>query len=237
MVYIDDLVCLVNDPGSSNVTYFACRNHNFSVTAMLNSSGGVAERYDYNPYGERLILNPDYTTRSSSAISNPVGFQGLFHDDETGLIYVRNRYLNTALGRWMTRDPKRYSDGQNLYEYVRSRSVVLMDPSGTSCGDWKPAGDSSVVPDSWRFVRDWVHHPDFWDRLFNPGANLTDNYRSDRGYPLSDEQRIYDETNVELKMTYNWEVVIVGYESITGTGGGDAVLLKGGSWDGSSRMR
>ena len=202
--YIDDQIAFVDSTGGSDVTYYACRNHNYCIVAMLNTSGGVVERYDYNPYGERIVLDPDYAADADgiSDIINPVGFQGLFHDDETGLIYVRNRYLKPTLGRWMQRDPKRYSDGQNLYEYARSRSVVLMDPAGT-CSDWQPVGEPSVQPAYWRFVRDWVHHPDFLDRFFNPGANLTDGYRSDRGYPISDEEPIYDETYFELKMTYN----------------------------------
>ena len=59
-----------------------------------------------------------------------VGHQGLMHDKEFGLSYNRARYLHPILGRFTGRDPKRYVDGMNLYEYVRSESVTMRDPTG-----------------------------------------------------------------------------------------------------------
>lgn len=39
---------------------------------------------------------------------------------------------DTATGRWLTRDPIGYADGMNLYEYLRSSTISLVDPIGFS---------------------------------------------------------------------------------------------------------
>ncbi|MEX0774388.1 MAG: RHS repeat-associated core domain-containing protein [Phycisphaeraceae bacterium] len=130
--YIDDLLAFVDSTGMSDVTYFACRHHNFNVVALLNTSGGVVERYDYNPYGQRLVLDADHSADGdgTSDVGNPVGHQGLSHDDESGLVYNRYRYLNVTLGRWMQRDPLNYRNGATLYGYASGSPGRYVDPTG-----------------------------------------------------------------------------------------------------------
>ena len=59
-----------------------------------------------------------------------IGHQGLLHDKEFGLINNRNRYLSAKHGRYTQQDPAGYTDGANLYEYVRSNPVGRVDPFG-----------------------------------------------------------------------------------------------------------
>jgi len=42
----------------------------------------------------------------------------------------RRRIYDPKHGRWLQRDPAKYVDGMNLYEYVQGRPVSLTDPSG-----------------------------------------------------------------------------------------------------------
>jgi YD repeat-containing protein len=46
------------------------------------------------------------------------------------LQFNRARHYDPHHGRWLQRDPAGYVDGMNLYEYVRSRPTVFVDPSG-----------------------------------------------------------------------------------------------------------
>ncbi len=64
-----------------------------------------------------------------------VGHQGLMYDEQFGLVYNRNRYLDPRTGRWMQRDSAGYVDGMGLYEYCRSASVVSTDPMGGCSSD------------------------------------------------------------------------------------------------------
>jgi len=61
----------------------------------------------------------------------PVGFQGSQHDVGTFLIHKRRRYYDCNLNRWLTRDPKGYADGMNLYQGFGSNPASFMDPMGT----------------------------------------------------------------------------------------------------------
>ena len=114
--------------------------HNRAV-ALTNSTGGIAEAYDTDAYGNTLIFtapDPSGNWFSNAATQSAFGaneiiFCGYRFDPETILYYVRNRTYNPPLGRWLQRDPIWYGDGENLYEYVRGRAAGVVDPSGLGC--------------------------------------------------------------------------------------------------------
>jgi RHS repeat-associated protein len=117
---------------------YALQNSTYSVYALVNDAGTVVERYDYTPYGEVTFLSPggapllDPATglpRTSSAVGNVYTFTGREFDAETGLMHFRARTYSAKLGRFIQRD-KQFRDGMNLYEYVRSRPELFVDPDG-----------------------------------------------------------------------------------------------------------
>jgi len=79
--------------------------------------------------------NVNGTTATSALGLCPVGHQGLWQDEENGLIYNRARFLHPVLGRFCQRDPIGYADSVSLYEYVKSRVIHRRDPGGHSCDD------------------------------------------------------------------------------------------------------
>jgi len=112
-------------------------------TAELALAGRVAAILrigDGRPSADPLVMTPRLeSTRGRQGSGQPpavleglcdFGHQGLLHDREFGLIHNRARMLNTTHGRFMQRDPLQYSDGMNLYQYVRSQPVSVTDPSG-----------------------------------------------------------------------------------------------------------
>jgi RHS repeat-associated protein len=66
----------------------------------------------------------------ASTIVNRAGFQGLDHDPATGLLYVRNRWLDPELGRFLTPDPMNYSDAPSPYQAFLNNGLNFSDPSG-----------------------------------------------------------------------------------------------------------
>jgi RHS repeat-associated protein len=103
---------------------------NFNVTAVIDETGTVLERYYYTPYGEVTFLEPDFDAISDSAIGNTHLYTGRERDPETGLQLNRHRYYHPTLGRWLTRDPIKYEGGPNLYGYVNGQPTAFVDPSG-----------------------------------------------------------------------------------------------------------
>ena len=51
-----------------------------------------------------------------------MGYAGQYHDAETGFVYLRARYYNPAIGRFINEDPIR--DGLNWYVYCGNNPVV-----------------------------------------------------------------------------------------------------------------
>jgi RHS repeat-associated protein len=131
-LYVDQLVQMRRGGG----TYYAHQNSVFSVVALTDASGAVAERYGYSSvYGVCQVQNPDGSSRSSaSEVGNPWRFQGRRWDPETGWLYFRARFLDPAAGRWVSRDPLGiWGDaGQigNAYSFCGNDPVNGVDPSG-----------------------------------------------------------------------------------------------------------
>ncbi|MBA3684524.1 MAG: RHS repeat-associated core domain-containing protein [Planctomycetes bacterium] len=95
---------------------FYTQDANFNVTALVNPAGAVVERFIFEPYGKRTIFAADgVTVRATSTYAVNYGFTGRYHDSESGLVYFRNRYWETGLGRFINRDPAGYIDGMSLY--------------------------------------------------------------------------------------------------------------------------
>jgi RHS repeat-associated protein len=55
----------------------------------------------------------------------------LIHDEESGLVYNRERMLYPTLGRFMQRDPLEYVDGADSYQYQQSSPLIGGDSLGT----------------------------------------------------------------------------------------------------------
>ena len=73
-------------------------------------------------------VNPRITP--TSATSNSFGFQGHTVDPETGLAYLRNRYYDPELNRFVTSDPLGFDDGPNLCAYALNSPANYSDPLG-----------------------------------------------------------------------------------------------------------
>jgi RHS repeat-associated protein len=114
--------------------YYYVHDHLNSPVALVNASGSVVERYEYDAYGNAHIMDSSYVSRTTSNYGNSYLFTGRILDTlDNGSLkiqYSRNRYYHPRLGRWLTQDPLGYVNGMSLYEYCTSNPVNLMDPYG-----------------------------------------------------------------------------------------------------------
>lgn len=114
--YVDEPLALLPASGLAADRKFYHANHLYSVAALTDNSGAVVERYRYDAYGQRTVLEANGTTvRAASAYGNQVGFTGRYQDKETGLWYFRARYYSAMLGGFVSRDPLKYVDGLCFY--------------------------------------------------------------------------------------------------------------------------
>lgn len=104
------------------------------VTAVLDMYGGTIANYEYDAFGNQLM---------GDTAPNPFGYCGEYLDNETGLIYLRNRYYNSATGRFLTEDPAK--DGLNWYVYCANNPIMFVDPMGLAPFDhFKTADDAAI---------------------------------------------------------------------------------------------
>ncbi|MCP4203906.1 MAG: hypothetical protein GY769_18470 [bacterium] len=78
----------------------------------------------------RLYDTPKPGEVATSTVGNDHGFHGRPVDEETGLVYVRNRYYDPEIGRFITADPMGYVDGPSLYQYAGNSPFNASDPLG-----------------------------------------------------------------------------------------------------------
>ena len=126
------------DFADTDEVQYALHDANYNVTALVDTTGAVIERYEYTPYGEVTVLDADFSDDADGAsdVENPYTYTGRRFDDETGRYYYRNRYYHAEMGRFVSRDPIGYAGGDyNTYQYVRGMPTTLVDPSGLFPGN------------------------------------------------------------------------------------------------------
>ena len=107
------------------------RTQQYSITALTDGAGQVVERYAYSAYGEPTILDASLNVLPDSAAGNRYLYTGREWDGELGLDHYRARMYSAESGRFVSRDPIGYEDGNNLY--MSHMGLNRSDPSGTFC--------------------------------------------------------------------------------------------------------
>jgi RHS repeat-associated protein len=99
-----------------------------SVTATVNPSAQVINRYTYKPYGGLLAK----TGVGADPLNQWVGSLGYRQTSKKySDVYVRARHYDTANDRWTSKDPIGFEATDfNLFRYVKSRPLSLIDRDG-----------------------------------------------------------------------------------------------------------
>jgi len=92
-----------------------------SIRAITDSSGEVAARFEYEPFG--LVA-----TSTGPLASGAHRFTGKPEDGAIGLYYFGARYYDPEVGRFTSRDPA--EDGLNWYVYCINNPLRYIDADG-----------------------------------------------------------------------------------------------------------
>ena len=113
--------------------YYYRRNLQGDVVAIYDAAGNLKGEYRYGAYGECEIV----TDIGGIASLNPLRYRGYYYDSETGLYYLKSRYYDPELGRFINADDidaaeamKTEPGGLNLYSYCLNDPVNSSDPDG-----------------------------------------------------------------------------------------------------------
>ena len=125
---------IIRESGGNTVTYYRGANN-----VIGEIRGGIKRYYMYDAHGDvititdgnhNMLNSSEYTAYGENLknIGTEFGYNGQYYDEESGLYYLRNRYYNPELGRFMTEDPAK--DGLNWYIYCNNDPVNFVDPWG-----------------------------------------------------------------------------------------------------------
>ncbi len=116
-------------PGNKDNDHFLLHGGSVgNITHAISRNNGaiVINQYDYDAFGSRSTVAGNNSTN--------FGYSGEQYDEETGLLYLRARYYDPELGRFITVDPYlgRMDEPvtQNRYIYVHNNPLLFVDPSG-----------------------------------------------------------------------------------------------------------
>ncbi len=115
-------------------SYYYTRDHLGSVREVLDGSGTLQARYDYDPYGRRSVV--------SGTFQATFGYTGHYWNAASGLHFAMYRTYDPSNGRWLSRDPIKENRGLNLYGYVGNNPINAIDPKGLTAGG---AGIGGVI--------------------------------------------------------------------------------------------
>jgi RHS repeat-associated protein len=137
---------------------YAQQDANWNVTAVVNTSGGVLERYAFDPYGQVTVMTPNWGGLGSSAYAMAYQWQGERYDWATGLYHVGARDVSPSLMRPLQADPLGLGPDINDYRWERNRPTNVTDPTGLA----------GITPDGQVFtIRPYYREPDrnYWPYL------------------------------------------------------------------------
>ena len=110
------------------VMYYYVTNLQGDVVSILNASGTSVAEYSYNAWGKVL------SATGTMAAINPIRYRGYYFDSDSGLYYLKSRYYDPNLQRFINSDTIPSTGqkfiGANMFAYCLNNPVGLYDVDG-----------------------------------------------------------------------------------------------------------
>ena len=124
-LYIQGQGLLAAVTPTNNQVYTYHFNPIGTTAAITDQGQNIVNKYAYDSFGTVL-------EQQEAAFSQPFKYVGQYGvmAEPNGFYYMRARYYDPKVGRFISEDPIGFEGGLNLYEYVGSNPVTRLDPEG-----------------------------------------------------------------------------------------------------------
>ena len=118
----------------ADTEYFYVKNLQGDILKVITATGTEAATYTYDAWGKLL------TSTGDLADINPLRYRGYFYDTETSLYYLKSRYYDPEVCRFINPDVFATSDidgvlAANMFAYCENNPIRNTDSTGTIGAD------------------------------------------------------------------------------------------------------
>ncbi len=115
--------------------YTYVHNLQGDIVGILDSNGNLVVEYKYDAWGKPLSTTGSLA--DTLGIRNPFRYRGYVYDEESGLYYLRSRYYNSTVGRFVNADINLGKKGMlfahSSYTYCLNLLIGYADSNGMEC--------------------------------------------------------------------------------------------------------
>ena len=114
--------------------YYYIRDGLMCITGLVDANGGAVVNYRYDSWGKLMCITGSMA--GTLGKDNPYRYKGYYYDDETGMYYLKSRYYQPGICRFISADTIEVLDCQgdlndkNLYAYCDNNPVMRVDTGG-----------------------------------------------------------------------------------------------------------
>ena len=111
---------------------FYVRNAQNDVIALIDGEGNTVVKYTYDSWGK--VLSITGSLADTVGVQNPFRYRGYYYDSETGMYYLKSRYYDPGIRRFLCADTQVNDSilGTNLYAYCENEPIGMLDLDGNS---------------------------------------------------------------------------------------------------------
>ena len=142
--------------GGGYAKYYLIKNLQGDVLQIRNVNNAVVANYEYDAWGKVVSIKyangNDINVPNHIGVINPIRYRGYYYDSETGFYYLKSRYYDPAICRFISADDPSYlgagetTQGLNLFAYCLNDPVNRIDADGNwSMPNWAKIAVGAVA--------------------------------------------------------------------------------------------
>ena len=116
--------------------YSYVHNLQGDIVGIVDSAGSLVVEYKYDAWGKPTLVRTLTTAYEALAELNPFRYRGYVYDEETGLYYLRGRYYDSRLSRFINEDymidAGSRCQSHNVFSYCMNCVTNTEDPDGAT---------------------------------------------------------------------------------------------------------
>jgi RHS repeat-associated protein len=137
-IYGNGLVYEIDVSGAITSTFFYHFDSRGSTVTLTDANGNPTDIVEYSAYG---CTTYRYGSHDTPFLYN--GREGV-QTDTNGLLYMRARYYNPYICRFLNPDPSGFKGGLNFYQFANGNPISMTDPFGLGA-----VGESGATASMW----------------------------------------------------------------------------------------